>query len=156
MMPDGMDAVFFTNSGSESVDTALKIALGYHHARGEAQRTRLVGRQRGYHGSGFGGTSVGGIGNNRIAAGPMLPGVFHLPETYDLEHQAFSKGQPSWGAHLANIFHALLRATTRAPSRQSLLNRSLARAVYWYPLSVIWSDFVKSPKRMGSCSSSMR
>ena len=108
MMPDGMDAVFFTNSGSESVDTALKIALGYHHARGEAQRTRLVGRQRGYHGSGFGGTSVGGIGNNRIATGPLLPGVFHLPETYDLERQAFSKGQPSWGAHLANDLERII------------------------------------------------
>ncbi|MCH2335612.1 MAG: aminotransferase class III-fold pyridoxal phosphate-dependent enzyme, partial [Pseudomonadales bacterium] len=108
MMPDGMDAVFFTNSGSESVDTALKIALGYHHARGEGQRTRLVGRQRGYHGSGFGGTSVGGIGNNRIAAGPLLPGVLHLPETYDAEHQAFSKGQPSWGAHLANDLERII------------------------------------------------
>ncbi|MEE3279423.1 MAG: aspartate aminotransferase family protein [Pseudomonadota bacterium] len=108
MMPEGMEAVFFTNSGSESVDTALKIALGYHHARGEGQRTRLVGRQRGYHGSGFGGTSVGGIGNNRTAAGPLLPGVFHLPETYDAEHQAFSKGQPSWGAHLANDLERII------------------------------------------------
>ena len=108
MMPEGLEAVFFTNSGSESVDTALKIALGYHHARGEGQRTRLVGRQRGYHGSGFGGTSVGGIGNNRIAAGPLLPGVLHLPETYDVEHQAFSKGQPSWGAHLANDLERII------------------------------------------------
>ena len=108
MMPEGMEAVFFTNSGSESVDTALKIALGYHHARGEGQRTRLVGRQRGYHGSGFGGTSVGGIGNNRTAAGPLLPGVLHLPETYDAEHQAFSKGQPSWGAHLANDLERII------------------------------------------------
>tara|TARA_B100000586_G_scaffold52508_3_gene35260 strand:- start:12421 stop:13656 length:1236 start_codon:yes stop_codon:yes gene_type:complete len=108
MMPKGMEAVFFTNSGSESVDTALKIALGYHHARGEGQRTRLVGRQRGYHGSGFGGTSVGGIGNNRTAAGPLLPGVLHLPETYNAEHQAFSKGQPSWGAHLANDLERII------------------------------------------------
>ncbi len=108
MMPKGMEAVFFTNSGSESVDTALKIALGYHHARGEGQRTRLVGRQRGYHGSGFGGTSVGGIGNNRTAAGPLLPGVLHLPETYSAEHQAFSKGQPSWGAHLANDLERII------------------------------------------------
>ena len=102
MAPDDLDAVFFTNSGSESVDTALKIALAYHQARGEASRTRLVGRERGYHGVGFGGLSVGGIGNNRKSFGPLLPGVLHLPTTYDHEHQAFSRGQPEWGAHLAD------------------------------------------------------
>ena len=102
MAPDDLDAVFFTNSGSESVDTALKIALAYHQARGESSRTRLVGRERGYHGVGFGGTSVGGIGNNRKSFGPLLPGVLHLPTTYDHEHQAFSRGQPVWGAHLAD------------------------------------------------------
>ena len=106
--PAGMDAVFFTNSGSESVDTALKIALAYHHARGEASRTRLVGRERGYHGVGFGGTSVGGIGNNRKHFGPLLPGVLHLPQTYDHEHQAFSRGQPSWGGHLADELERLI------------------------------------------------
>ena len=94
MSPADLNAVFFTNSGSESVDTALKIALAYHHARGDAQRTRLVGRQRGYHGAGFGGISVGGIGNNRKTFGPLLPGVMHLPDTYDRKHQAFSRGQP--------------------------------------------------------------
>lgn len=102
MAPDDLDAVFFTNSGSESVDTALKIALAYHQARGEASRTRLVGRERGYHGVGFGGLSVGGIGNNRKSFGPLLPGVLHLPTTYDHERQAFSRGQPEWGAHLAD------------------------------------------------------
>ena len=102
MAPENIDAVFFTNSGSESVDTALKIALAYHHARGESERTRFVGRERGYHGAGFGGTSVGGIGNNRKHFGPLLPGVLHLPQTYDHEHQAFSRGQPEWGAHLAD------------------------------------------------------
>ena len=102
MAPGDLDAVFFTNSGSESVDTALKIALAYHQARGESSRTRLVGRERGYHGVGFGGTSVGGIGNNRKSFGPLLPGVLHLPTTYDHEHQAFSRGQPAWGAHLAD------------------------------------------------------
>ena len=102
MAPDDLDAVFFTNSGSESVDTALKIALAYHQARGESSRTRLVGRERGYHGVGFGGLSVGGIGNNRKSFGPLLPGVLHLPTTYDHEHQAFSRGQPQWGAHLAD------------------------------------------------------
>ena len=102
MAPDDLDAVFFTNSGSESVDTALKIALAYHQARGGSSRTRLVGRERGYHGVGFGGLSVGGIGNNRKSFGPLLPGVLHLPTTYDHEHQAFSRGQPQWGAHLAD------------------------------------------------------
>ena len=102
MAPEDLDAVFFTNSGSESVDTALKIALAYHQARGESSRTRLVGRERGYHGVGFGGTSVGGIGNNRKSFGPLLPGVLHLPTTYDHAHQAFSRGQPEWGAHLAD------------------------------------------------------
>ena len=102
MAPADLNAVFFTNSGSEAVDTALKIALAYHHARGESSRTRLVGRERGYHGAGFGGTSVGGIGNNRKAFGALLPGVLHLPQTYDREHQAFSRGQPKWGAHLAD------------------------------------------------------
>ncbi len=108
MAPEGLDAVFFTNSGSESVDTALKIALAYHHARGESDRTRLVGRERGYHGAGFGGTSVGGIGNNRKHFGPLLPGVLHLPQTYDHEHQAFSRGQPEWGAHLADELERLV------------------------------------------------
>ena len=102
MAPGDLDAVFFTNSGSESVDTALKIALAYHQARGDASRTRLIGRERGYHGVGFGGMSVGGIGNNRKSFGPLLPGVLHLPTTYDYRHQAFSRGQPEWGAHLAD------------------------------------------------------
>ena len=102
MAPKGLDAVFFVNSGSEAVDTALKIALAYHGARGESARTRFVGRERGYHGAGFGGTSVGGIGANRKGFGPLLPGALHLPQTHSLEHQRFSRGQPTWGAHLAD------------------------------------------------------
>ncbi|SDH47452.1 aspartate aminotransferase family protein [Roseospirillum parvum] len=102
MMPGDLDHVFFTNSGSESVDTALKIALAYHRARGDSARTRLIGRERGYHGVGFGGISVGGIVSNRKTFGPLLPGVDHLPHTYSLEHQAFSRGEPEWGAHLAD------------------------------------------------------
>jgi beta-alanine--pyruvate transaminase len=103
IMPAGLDRVFFTNSGSESVDTALKIALAYHRARGEGQRTKLIGRERGYHGVGFGGISVGGIAPNRKAfSGQLLPAVDHLPHTHNLEHNAFSKGQPGWGAHLAD------------------------------------------------------
>ena len=94
--------VFYTNSGSEAVDTALKMALAYHRARGEAGRTRLIGRERGYHGVGFGGISVGGIGGNRRAFGPLLPGVDHLPHTHNLEKNAFSRGEPEYGAHLAD------------------------------------------------------
>ncbi|MEE4014289.1 aspartate aminotransferase family protein [Roseibium sp. FZY0029] len=100
--PEGFNHVFFTGSGSESVDTALKMALAYHRARGEASRTRLIGRERGYHGVGFGGISVGGIVNNRRHFGSLLTGVDHLPHTHAPEHNSFSKGQPKWGAHLAD------------------------------------------------------
>jgi beta-alanine--pyruvate transaminase len=101
-MPDDLNRVFFCNSGSEAVDSALKIALAYHLARGEGQRTRLIGRERSYHGVGFGGISVGGMVANRRTYGPMLPGVDHIRHTLDLEHNAFSRGQPEWGAHLAD------------------------------------------------------
>src|SRR5690242_1810696 len=94
--------VFYTNSGSEAVDTALKIALAYHKARGDAGRTRLIGRERGYHGVGFGGLSVGGIGPNRKAFGPLLPGVDHLPHTHNLGKNAFSRGEPEYGTELAD------------------------------------------------------
>ncbi|MGQ0656591.1 MAG: aspartate aminotransferase family protein [Chromatiales bacterium] len=106
--PGDIKHVFFTNSGSEAVDTALKIALAYHRARGEGTRTRLIGREKGYHGVGFGGISVGGIPNNRKAFGPLLPGVDHLPHTLDLEHNAFSRGVPKWGAHLANALEHII------------------------------------------------
>ncbi len=102
LAPGDLDHVFFCNSGSEAVDTALKIALAYHHVRGEGARTRLIGRERGYHGVGFGGISVGGIVNNRKFFGSLLTGVDHLPHTYNRETQAFTKGEPEWGAHLAD------------------------------------------------------
>ena len=102
LAPGELDHVFFCNSGSEAVDTALKIALAYHHVRGEGARTRLIGRERGYHGVGFGGISVGGIVNNRRVFGTLLAGIDHLPATYSREHQAFTKGEPDWGAHLAD------------------------------------------------------
>jgi beta-alanine--pyruvate transaminase len=102
LAPGDLDHVFFCNSGSEAVDTALKIALAYHNVRGEGARVRLIGRERGYHGVGFGGISVGGIVNNRRFFGSLLAGVDHLPATYSREHQAFSKGEPDWGAHLAD------------------------------------------------------
>ena len=108
LAPPGLDRVFFTNSGSESVDTALKIAIAYHRARGEGARTRLIGREKGYHGVGFGGISVGGMVNNRKFFGSLLPGVDHLPHTLDLEHNAFSRGLPQWGAHLANELERII------------------------------------------------
>jgi beta-alanine--pyruvate transaminase len=108
MLPDGLDHIFFSNSGSEAVDTALKIALAYHRVRGEGQRTRLIGRERGYHGVGFGGISVGGIGNNRKQFGGMLTGVDHLPHTHDLARNAFSRGQPAHGAELADALERIL------------------------------------------------
>ncbi|WP_284165416.1 aspartate aminotransferase family protein [Frigidibacter sp. SD6-1] len=99
--PKGMEHVFYTNSGSESVETALKIAIAYHRARGEGTRTRLIGRERGYHGVNFGGISVGGIVNNRKFFGTLLAGVDHLPHTH-IPQNAFSKGQPEHGANLAD------------------------------------------------------
>ena len=101
MLPGDLNHVFFVNSGSEAVDTALKIALAYHRVRGEGQRTRFIGRDRGYHGVGFGGISVGGMTANRKLYGAMLPGVDHLPHTHDLARNAFSNGQPEHGRELA-------------------------------------------------------
>lgn len=108
LMPNGLDRIFFTNSGSESVDTALKIALAYQRARGQGTRTRLIGRERGYSGVGFGGISVGGIVNNRRQFGTLLAGVDHLPHTHNLEHNAFTKGRPHWGAHLADNLESIV------------------------------------------------
>ncbi len=101
LAPKGLDTVFFTNSGSEAIDTALKMALGYHRAKGE-HRHRLVGRERGYHGVGFGGISVGGMTPNRKVFSPaLIPGVDHISHTHNPEKNAYSKGQPHWGSHLA-------------------------------------------------------
>ncbi len=102
MAPEGIDYAFFVNSGSEAVDTALKMSLAYHRLRGQGERTRLIGRERGYHGVGFGGISVGGMSANRKMFGAMLPGVDHLPHTHNLQENAYSRGQPQWGAHLAD------------------------------------------------------
>lgn len=108
LTPAGLNRVFFTNSGSEAVDTALKIAIAFHRVRGEGTRQRLIGRERGYHGVGFGGISVGGISNNRKLFGSLLSGVDHLPHTHSLEHNAFSLKQPPWGAHLADELERLV------------------------------------------------
>ena len=106
--PDTLNHVFFTNSGSESVDTALKIALAYHRARGEASRTRLIGREKGYHGVGFGGISVGGLPNNRKFFGSLLPGVDHLRHTLDIGRNAFSRGLPQHGLELVEDLERLV------------------------------------------------
>jgi beta-alanine--pyruvate transaminase len=108
MTPEGLDHVFFVNSGSEAADTALKIALAYHRARGQAQRVRLVGRERGYHGVGFGGMSVGGIGPNRKQFGAHLPYVDHLPHTHQPAKNRFAKGQPEHGVELADTLESLV------------------------------------------------
>ena len=108
MAPEGFTQCFFTNSGSESVDTSLKIALAYHRARGEGSRTRLIGRERGYHGVNFGGMSVGGIVPNRKAfSANLIPGVDHIRATMNLEPTAFTRGQPEWGSHLADDLERL-------------------------------------------------
>jgi beta-alanine--pyruvate transaminase len=107
LAPAGMNKVFFTNSGSESVETALKMALAYHRVRGEGQRTRLIGRERGYHGVNFGGVSVGGIVANRKMFGTLLSGVDHMRHTHDLTRNAFSVGQPAHGAELADDLERL-------------------------------------------------
>jgi beta-alanine--pyruvate transaminase len=109
LAPPNLSHAFFVNSGSEAVDTALKIALAYHGARGEGQRFRFIGRERGYHGVGFGGISVGGIvANRKVFAAAMLPGVDHLPHTHDLARNAFSRGQPAHGAELADALERIV------------------------------------------------
>ena len=110
LAPEGFTRVFFTNSGSESADTALKMAIAYHRARGEGQRTRLIGREKGYHGVNFGGTSVGGMPLNRkVFSAVLIPGVDHIRHTHSLADMAFSKGQPGWGAHLADDFERVVQ-----------------------------------------------
>ncbi len=106
--PSGLDRVFFCNSGSEAVDTALKIALAYQRLRGQGTRTRLIGRERGYNGVGFGGIAVGGMVANRKMFGALMAGVDHLPHTFNLSHNAFSRGLPAWGEHLADELERLV------------------------------------------------
>ncbi len=108
VLPGGLDRIFYTNSGSESADTALKIALAYQRVRGKGTKTRLIGRERGYHGVNFGGISVGGIVKNRMYFGSLLTGVDHLPHTHDLARNAFSRGQPQYGADLADALERLV------------------------------------------------
>jgi beta-alanine--pyruvate transaminase len=108
LTPEGMDRIFFTNSGSESVETALKIALAYQKARGKPGKYRLIGRERAYHGVNFGGMSVGGMTRNRMNFGPMVGGVDHLPHTHDITRNAFTRGQPEYGAEYADALERLI------------------------------------------------
>ena len=108
LTPEGLDRIFYGNSGSEAVETAMKVALAYHASKGEGQRTKFIGREKGYHGVNFGGVSVGGLTPNRKSFGPLLPGIDHMPHTWDVEHMAFSKGQPEWGLHLADDLEKIL------------------------------------------------
>lgn len=109
ILPEGLDRIFFTNSGSESADTALKIALAYQQARGKAGKYRLIGREKGYHGTNFGGISVGGIVRNRRTYGPMVAGVDHLPHTLDIARNAFSRGQPQYGVEFADALERIVQ-----------------------------------------------
>ncbi len=123
--PAGLDHVFFTNSGSESVDSAMKIALAYHRLRGEGQRTRFIGREKAYHGVGFGGMSIGGLPNNRKWFGPLLPGTDYLRHTLDIERNAFSRGLPAHGLQLAEDLERLI----------ALHDASTIAAVFVEPIS---------------------
>ncbi len=109
ILPQNLDRIFFTNSGSESADTALKIALAYQKARGKPGKYRLIGRERGYHGTNFGGISVGGIVRNRMTYGPMVAGVDHLPHTLDIARNAFSRGEPPHGAEFADTLERIVQ-----------------------------------------------
>jgi beta-alanine--pyruvate transaminase len=165
LAPGDLDQVFFCNSGSEAADTALKIALAYWNARGQAQRVRFIGRERGYHGVGFGGMAVGGLGNNRKAFGTMIPGVDHLPHTYNREHQAFSKGEPEWGAHLADdlerivalhsdttiaavIVEPMAGSTAVLPAPQGYLKR-LRQICDKYGILLIFDEVITGFGRLG-------
>jgi beta-alanine--pyruvate transaminase len=132
LFPGDLDHVFFTNSGSESVDTALKIALAYQRAVGQGTRTRLIGRERGYHGVGFGGISVGGMVKNRMFFGSLLAGVDHLPHTLDLDRNRFSRGQPEHGAELADALERLV-ALHDASTIAAVIVEPVAGSIGVYP-----------------------
>ena len=132
LFPGDLDHAFFTNSGSESVDTALKIALAYQRAIGQGTRTRLIGRERGYHGVGFGGISVGGMVKNRMFFGSLLTGVDHLPHTLDLERNRFSRGLPAHGAELADALERLV-ALHDASTIAAVIVEPVAGSIGVYP-----------------------
>jgi beta-alanine--pyruvate transaminase len=168
-MPKPISHVFFSNSGSEAVDTALKIALAYHRARGDGGRRVLIGRERAYHGVGFGGISVGGLPYNRAVFGQLLPFVDHLPHTHNLEHNSFKRGMPDWGAHLADelerivtlhdpsnvaavIVEPVSGSTGVLPPPKGYLNR-LREICDKYGILLIFDEVVTAFGRFGEASS---
>jgi beta-alanine--pyruvate transaminase len=142
IFPGDLDYAFFTNSGSESVDTALKIALAYQRAIGQGTRTRLIGRERGYHGVGFGGMSVGGIVNNRKYFGTLLTGVDHLPHTFDIARNAFSRGQPKHGAELADALERII-ALHDASTIAAVIVEPVAGSIGVYPPPVGYLERIR-------------
>ncbi len=167
LAPGDLDHVFFANSGSEAVDTALKIALAYHRVRGEGSRTRLIGRERGYHGVGFGGISVGGIVTNRRMFGTLLTGVDHLPHTYDRTKQQWSRGEPAHGAHFADelerivnlhgadtiaavIVEPMAGSTGVLPPPAGYLKR-LREITEKYGILLIFDEVITGFGRLGTC-----
>ena len=132
LLPGDLDHVFFTNSGSESADTSLKIALAYQRAIGQGTRTRLIGRERGYHGTGFGGISVGGLAKNRMFFGSLLTGTDHLPHTLDIARNAFSRGLPAHGAELADELERIV-ALHDASTIAAVIVEPVAGSVGVYP-----------------------
>jgi beta-alanine--pyruvate transaminase len=151
LAPGDLDRVFFCNSGSEAVDTALKIALAYHHVCEQASRTRLIGRERGYHGVGFGGISVGGIVANRKHFGTLLAGVDHLPATYNREHRLSPKASPTGARIWPTISNASSRCTMLRPSPPSSLSRWPARPACCRRPRVIWNGCARSATATASC-----
>ena len=166
LAPADLDHVFFCNSGSEAADTALKIALAYWNVSGQGQRTRLIGRERGYNGVGFGGISVGGIVTNRKFFGSALAGVDHLPHTYNRAEQAFTKGEPAWGAHLADelerivalhdastiaavIVEPMAGSTGVLPAPKGYLQR-LRQICDWHGLLLIFDEVITGFGRLGT------
>ncbi|MBB4481206.1 adenosylmethionine-8-amino-7-oxononanoate aminotransferase [Rhizobium etli] len=144
-----LDRVFFTGSGSESVDTALKIAIAYQRAIGQGTRTRIIGREKGYHGVGFGGISVGGLVNNRRVF-PQIP-ADHMRHTLDIERNAFSKGLPAHGVELADDLERLVQLHAPKPSQPSSSSRCRDRPVLSCRRRVIWKSCAPLPTSTASC-----
>ena len=154
--PPGFDHVFFTNSGSESVETALKIALAYHRAKGNASRIRLIGRERGYHGVNFGGISVGGIVNNRKWFGTLLTGVDHLRHTHDLARNAFTRGEPEHGAELADDLERLVALHDASTIAAVIVEPVAGSTGVLIPPKGYLKRLPRSAPSTASCSSSTR
>ncbi|HEX6609975.1 MAG TPA: aspartate aminotransferase family protein, partial [Hyphomicrobiaceae bacterium] len=172
LAPGDLDYCLFANSGSEAVDTALKVALAYHRNRGEGSRTRFIGRERGYHGVGFGGISVGGMVANRKMFGNMLAGVDHLPSTYNRSKQAFSKQEPDWGAEMADeltrliglhdastiaavIVEPVAGSTGVLPPPKGYLEK-LRKITEQHGILLIFDEVITGFGRLGSCFASER